>query len=244
MVIPVSIILILLVTFFAGLPALRVSKKKKVRFLSGQALACGVFLGAGLLHMLPNASLDFHHLSVAGPWAFLIAGFVFLLLLLIEHVLSELSHHQNAASQSIVVLTVIMLSVHSLLAGAALGLSQGVSATVLMLLAILGHKWAASFALAAQLADSRLSLRRQYIYFSVFVVMTPVGILLGRQLLFFQHTYPMLPAIFTAMAAGTFIFIGTLHGLARSPLIKSCCNLAQFSWMILGFGLMAVLAFV
>lgn len=36
--------------------------------------------------------------------------------------------------------------------------------------------------------------------------------------------------------------MGTLHGLERSILIKDCCNTKQYTFVIIGFALMAIVA--
>jgi len=46
----------------------------------------------------------------------------------------------------------------------------------------------------------------------------------------------------SALAAGTFLYLGTLHGLENATLVKPCCDLKRFYFVILGFGVMAVVA--
>ncbi|MEY8702692.1 zinc transporter, partial [Francisella philomiragia] len=44
------------------------------KFPIGEALASGVFLGAGLIHMLGDAASDFFSLNVDYPYPFMISG--------------------------------------------------------------------------------------------------------------------------------------------------------------------------
>lgn len=72
--------------------------------------------------------------------------------------------------------------------------------------------------------------------------MTPSGIFAGDWILSYSQTNSLLTPVFSSLAAGTFIYIGTLHGLDRASLIKHCCNMREFFFMLLGFTLMAIVA--
>lgn len=208
----------------------------------GEALACGIFLGAGLIHMLGSASYQFQKLGVTYPLASLLCGTCFLMLLLLEHYGSELKVHQTQNTNAIAKLSVVMLSFHALFAGAALGLSFSFATTVLILAAILSHKWAESFSLAIQLNKSSIPIRQTLIYFAIFSIMTPLGICIGTSVQSIQIQHNYLEPLFTSLAAGTFLYIGTLHGLKRSVMVERCCDLNAFFYVIVGFALMAISA--
>ena len=53
------------------------------------------FLGAGLLHMLADASSDFYAANIHYPLSFLLAGGTFLILLLLEHIGREIYEHHG-----------------------------------------------------------------------------------------------------------------------------------------------------
>lgn len=234
--------LILLIALIAGIYPFKLRMKARNDFSIGEALASGVFLGAGLLHMLPDSTAGFNAVHVAYPMAFLLAGITFLVLLWLEHLGRELSHHGSNTGQSFALLATLMLSVHSFLAGTALGLSADFGVFVLILVAILAHKWAASFALAV-IINKHVSQRRLgFLLFGLFVVMTPVGILLGDVISTQFDQYTWIVPSFTAIASGTFIYLGTLHGLDRGIMVKQCCNMRDYSFVILGFSLMALVA--
>ena len=112
-------------------------------------------------------------------------------------------------------------------------MSGSLSTAALILIAILAHKWAASFSLAVQINKSTLSLKTGVLSFAVFAIMTPIGILLGNTVADLAGQNAIEP-LFTAMAAGTFLYIGTLHGLKRSVMVERCCNLRDFSFVIIG----------
>jgi zinc transporter ZupT len=236
--------LILLMTIIAGVIPFkkRLQSLKGHDFPIGEALACGVFLGAGLIHMLGDASNSFREAGYHYPFAFLLAGLCFLSLLLLEHASTELRHHQPGSSPSIAILAVVMLSIHALLAGMALGLSNSLTTTLVIAFAILAHKWAESFALSVQINKSSLHHRTGINLFVIFSIMTPIGVVFGDGMTVLTDGHSLLLPIFSSLAAGTFLYIGTLHGLARAILIQRCCNHKEFSCVVLGFLLMALVA--
>lgn len=213
-----------------------------IDFPIGETLATGVFLGAGLMHMLPDANQLFIKMGYDYPLAYLVTGVVFLLFLWLEHLAQELYHHHEKKHPAFAILAWGMLSIHSLMLGAALGLNQNNSVVVMLFLAIIMHKWAESFSIAVQLVKSALKPRQSLLFFLAFTLMTPIGIWIGW---YFGHgveTDSLIDPILIAASAGTFIYLGTLHGLERCVMVERCCNLADFSFVIIGFLLMATVA--
>ncbi len=238
-----SLLLVLVVTVLSGAyPFIKkMQSQQGYDFPIGESLAAGVFLGAGLIHMLGDASQGFYQLHFDYPIAFLLAGGTFLFFLLLEHIGKEIYHHQGS-SNAFAILAVIMLSIHSFLAGAALGLTQSLSMGVIILLAILAHKWAASFSLAVQINKSNLSIKMGILLFAIFALMVPLGIILGNEATVHLNSNPMIEPIFSSLASGTFLYLGTLHGLEKSVMIKQCCSLSKFSFVVVGFIIMAIVA--
>ena len=213
-----------------------------IDFPVGETLATGVFLGAALLHMLPEASNLFGKLGYNYPFAFIITGAVFLVFLWFEHLGKELYHHHEASHPAFAILAWAMLSVHSIMLGAALGLAHYNSMIIMLFLAIITHKWAESFAIAVQLNKSSMSTNKSMVFFFIFSLMTPIGIYFGW---YFGHgieTNSVFDPILIAASAGTFLYLGTLHGLERCVMVERCCNLRDFSYVIIGFLLMASVA--
>lgn len=236
-------LLIFIITLIAGFyPFLkRIKTNQGHNFPIGESLAAGVFLGAGLLHMLGDAAHTFYQLHYDYPFAFMIAGAVFLFFLLLEHIGRELYYHK-ASGNAFAILAVVMLSIHSFFSGAALGLSESLSVVLIVWLAIIAHKWAASFALAIQINKSHLPFKVGVILFLVFAIMVPLGIVFGGSVNSILSTNPLIAPIFSAIAAGTFLYLGTLHGLEQAVLIRQCCSLHKYYLVILGFAIMAVVA--
>ena len=221
----------------------RLSQEEHVDFPVGETLATGVFLGAALLHMMPESNALFHHMGYNYPFAYLITGGIFLLFLWFEHIGKELYHHHDTATHpAFAILAWLMLSIHSLVLGTALGFSHEYSLVIMLFLAIITHKWAESFAIAVQLNKTSLTSTKSILFFLVFALMTPLGIFIGW---FFGHgveTNSLFDPILIAVSAGTFLYLGTLHGLERCVMVERCCNLRDFSFVIIGFLLMAAVA--
>lgn len=215
------------------------SKSNIRSFPWSRAFAAGVFLGAALLHMLDHAIITFHTQGIDYPVAPALAGVTFLILLWLEHLGLELEHHHHSSSASFALLATLMLSFHAVFEGVALGANHTLATSVILFVAIMAHKWAASFALACQLADSKLVKTSQHLLFIFFCLTTPVAILITD---FTVNANPWIEPIGNALAAGTFLYIGTLHGLRKAVMIERCCDLRQFLFVILGFTLMALLA--
>jgi zinc transporter ZupT len=238
-----SVALVFITAVFSGVyPFIKKWRSGISSFPAGQALASGVFLGAGLIHMLGDASSDFTALHYNYPIAFLIAGCTYLVFLALEHIGQELFKQKNQQTNGFAIIAFLMLSIHSLFAGAALGLSVNLSVVLVLLLAIMAHKWAASFALATQLNQSRLNKKTALALFVTFTVMTPLGIYFGDIISTTLNKDSLVEPVFNAIAAGTFIYLGTLHGLSRSFMVDKCCNLKNFSYVIVGFSIMAIVA--
>lgn len=214
-----------------------------IDFPLGETLATGIFLGAGLLHMLPEANNLFLQMGYQYPFAYIITGAVFLFFLWFEHLGKELYQHQdNSKHPAFAILAWAMLSLHSLMLGTALGLNNTPSLIIMLFLAIITHKWAESFAIAVQLNKSSLSPQSRLMFFLSFGMMTPIGIFIGAYYAQGLKTESLFDPILMAASAGTFFYLGTLHGLERCVLVERCCNLKDFTYVIVGFLLMASVA--
>lgn len=237
-------LLILIVILLAGWYPFkkRLKGDEHIDLPIGETLATGVFLGAALLHMLPESNLLFKAMGYDYPYAFIITGLVFLLFLWFEHLGKEIYRHQKAEHPSFAIIAWAMLSIHSIMLGTALGLAQYDSMVVVLFLAIITHKWAESFAIAVQLNKSSMSAKQNAIFFILFSLMTPVGIYLGWYFGQGLETHSLVDPILMAASAGTFLYLGTLHGLERCVMVERCCNLMDFSYVIIGFLLMASVA--
>lgn len=171
----------------------------------GDAFASGVFLGAALLHLLPDAQHAFASWS-GYPWPEFICALGFLSLLLLE----RLSLSFENTKESIPYILALTLMIHALIEGGALGISPTFTETSTLLIAIAAHKGAESLALGLLLIRHQLSLQRIIYLVLLFTLMTPLGIAGGTWLSLGSH-HSLIEGIFNAFAAGTFLYISTLH---------------------------------
>ena len=240
-----SIFIIIAATLGGGIPPLRSTKPEPDRYPLGEAFASGVFLALALTMMLPASFQLFRralpHLN--WPIASLIAIAAMLSLLAVTHAVRHLEQdlHEDTSGPSsplVPILMTVMIAIPSFFLGAALGVSATEQA-VLILIAILLHKSSAAFALALKLSDSSLSVAGVRTVFALFVLATPAGIFFGSMVGGRMGTENLLLARATvlAMAAGTFLFMGTLNELQATPLIKRCQHWRGFAAMLAGLGL-------
>jgi len=207
----------LLIFLVSAATALYPLKKKTFQHAAtvaaGEALASGIFLGAAFFHMLPDSIRLFAHIygSVAYPIPEAICVSGFLLLLLLERLALGKSSIQS--TRSIPYILAVILIIHAVIEGAALGIGATLSEAVMLFIAILAHKGSESFALCMALLRHQLPLRRITMITIFFALMTPIGIGLGTviNLLTFARNGELAAAVFNAFAAGTFLYISTLH---------------------------------
>lgn len=240
-------VLILIIGLVGGaIPIFARRFRDSRRFFSlGNSFAGGVFLGAGLIHLLPDGTKALLEISDY-PLAGLLTTASLAFLLLIDRVI--FSHHdleQRAEGESAIypyVLTVV-LSVHSIIAGTSLGLETQVSTTAVILLAIIFHKGSAAFALMVSLHNADVDDVRMRRILFVFVTMTPLGLIMGTvaSALLQGSVATLTEGAFNALAAGTFIYVAVLD-IIEEELSGDEDKLAKFALIVIGLAFMAVLA--
>ena len=230
----------------------------------GSAYAAGVFLGAGLLHLLPDANEAWRELGANYPWGYALAAVAVIAMLLLEHVLpseaahealhaasterfgdgrSELGEGHPPAGAGTAYAILSALAIHSFLAGLALGAQDAVSRALVIFAAILAHKSVAGFALGVSLVRSPFSSRRSWALLWAFALATPLGIAVGGAFsaglegplrIAFEAT-------FLALAAGTFVYVATLD-ILREELHPASRRLQKWLFVVAGVATMGLLA--
>ena len=228
----------------------------------GNAFAGGVLLAAGLIHLLGDSADGFAALwpDDGFPWAFTIAGAAFLLVLGVERVIPrvprmpvgaespdpEADAVAAAAQQSAryPYLLLLTLSIHSVIAGMALGAQSTLAGFAVLIIAILAHKAAAGFALGVSLHRIGVPLQRARRLIFGLALMTPIGILIGTVVsaLLDSSGEQVFEAVFDAIAAGTFIYIASLDILREEFLPPKDDRRIKWLFSIGGLVLMAVVA--
>lgn len=250
----------------AALPLRRRGTTGSDRLLGwGNAFAAGVFLAAGLVHMLPDADRTWTSLGHDYPTAFALAGLAFVFMLLVEHVLlpeqaheemhapsgerfariAEHHHHAGPHSGDAVAAyaVLIALSIHSMLAGLALGAEAELSRALVIWLAIIAHKTAAGFALGVSLARSGLPARQTWSLVALFAAATPAGGLIGAILdeVFEGRLGAGLEATFLSIASGTFVYVATFD-ILRDEFPAPGGRFAKWCVLTAGVAAMSALA--
>jgi zinc transporter 1/2/3 len=231
----------------------------------GDTFAGGVLGGAGLVHLLSGGASGFQELApgLGYPLAYVLAGAGFLLILLIEAVIvadpdpseSPLHCGSRGASHEIgpgthmdvrhpyAFILLLVLSVHSIILGLALGGQRSTTRALAIFIAILAHKAMAGFALGVSYRRTGASLRRAAPVAVFFSSMTPLGILAGTAVdaLVSSSAGLLFEAIFNSIGAGTFLYIATLD-IIRTEFELPGDNWPKWLLATAGFAVMAVLA--
>ena len=236
--------------FLVGLATVIYPLKKKTAlkhtesFELGEALASGIFLGAAFFHMLPDAIKTFSelygHLDYTIPEAICVGGF--LLLLFLERI--SIVRTSLQSQHTVPYILAIILIIHAITEGAALGIGTTLSETFMLLIAILAHKGSESFALCITLLKHQLPFNRILLIIILFALMTPLGIFLGTTIHFltFANHGKLIAGIFNAFAAGTFLYISTLHHIHFHQHAKDTRGLLEFASLVIGLVTMGVIA--
>lgn len=238
-----AIISIFLIALLSGLLPISIMQKHQKALAFGDAWASGIFLGAALFHMLPESEKFFSHADYPYASLFCITGF--LLLLIIERSVLQITDPDFKKNFHITgILLLIILSIHSLIEGAAIGINVNFAEVVTIFIAVIAHKGSASFALASNLRRGGISKNIVVIMIVLFSLMSPIGIIFSSLALKFSSQYSdVMTAIFNAFAAGSFLYIGLRHILEENfAEYKHQNPLKEFFAILAGVILMGVIA--
>ncbi len=224
----VSLAGILLAAVLGALPPLlgRWSDRQLHLFV---AFGAGTFLGAVFFHLIPETIAAQPDLSgglsgILTGQTDVLTNFMilngFMIVLFVERVLVRHHHHDcddvaEHRHQVVGISAFVGLSIHSLMAGFALGASFVAPRMALVIfLAIVSHKSVAAFSLATVFRLSNIPLKRALAMLAVFALCTPAGALLSLPLLHSLSDIHI--AIPTALAAGSFIYVATMDLLPEA----------------------------
>jgi zinc transporter 1/2/3 len=208
----------------------------------GDALASGIFLGAALFHMLPNAISDFQMAlgNINYPLAELFCAAGFLLLIFFE----RLSGNSQDYKDTVPYVVAVIIIIHSLIEGTVLGINTSIATAIIIFVAIIAHKSSVSFALAVILNQARVPFRHMFVLITIFSLMTPLGIAIGTTMSIYLHseTGHLVTAAFNAFAAGTFLYMSTLHHINHHKNSHHGEGLWEFFALVTGLSVMAAIA--
>jgi solute carrier family 39 (zinc transporter), member 1/2/3 len=244
-----SVVSIFLTGLIGGLLPTRVPETpggQRLLVLSN-ALAGGIFFGAALIHLWPDSMelLASGRSGLALLLPFLLGAAGFLSILLLEDVLlgSEDVGKMSADRHAIYpyVLTLV-LSVHSIIAGTALGLETGTVAAFALLVAILAHKAFAGLALGISLSRAGIAYRRHVSIIVLFALSTPTGVVLGILLsnALQGEAAGTVEGVIDALAAGTFLYVAVMDIISETFEEKGDRGL-KYLMIVAGLALMLLL---
>lgn len=228
----------------------------------GNALAAGILLGIGIVHLLPEADAGWRAIVPDYPVAFVLAAAAFLAFLFVEHVLLLPDHHgahegighgrselpeefgAHVHSHYLYAYALLVaLSIHSFISGAALGMQHEAAKAFAIFVAIVAHKTTEGFALGVSMTRNRVRGAAAYVFLILFACTTPVGIIAGAVVadVVAVGAARGLDACFLALAAGTFIYIAALD-IITDEFTHGGDRGAKWCLAVLGLGLSALLA--
>jgi len=214
----------------------------------GEAFASGIFLGVAFFHMLPASINGFQQLwpEVHYPIAELICIVGFICLLFLERLsLISCNRHNHDHGSSIPYVLTIMLMIHELIEGTALGINAAFAQAFMLFVAIIAHKGSASFALCVTLMRYKIPIRKILAIVLVFSLITPLGIFLGATLnsLTYLTSGRMLEAGFNAFATGSFFYMATLHHVQfHKRAVEESHGMLEFFFLVVGLVVMGLIA--
>lgn len=236
---------IFLLTVIFGLLPSRIAKTRAHWLHLGDAFAGGVFLSAALLHLLPDASNRFREILPGDdvyPFAYLICITAFICLLIMERGISAYDKTRTVKNKNLSsFLLVLLLSIHSLAEGAAIGAGSSLIETSMIFFAVIAHKGSESFALAVNLQRHLISAINIKKIILLFALVTPLGIFIASLVTHLLQTGSgnFLGAILDAITAGTFLYLGTEHMLECDQPFE---HRNEILALLVGIAMMAIIA--
>ena len=210
-----------------------------------EALAGGVFLGAGLAHFLSDSFVDigsFHNYPLASA----IAVSTFVLLTAVElfsygehdkefdtseskeeakemirtdnplEANNEIPNEEqiqgmfSTSNMGLMITTIslyIIMDVHSVIEGLALGIMKTFNGIIAIFFAIVGHKPVEAFALSLIILKDKPTKTLFWIFVVLYTLMSPVGVIVG--IIITKHVQNrIVMGTIAAFSAGTFLFVG------------------------------------
>ncbi len=243
-----SIVIIIAIALVGAVAALGIfrSAGKKHFLANGNAFSGGIFLGAGILHLLPESFEKLNEIIPSSGIFIAILSILIgiLIVFIIEKIVIISKGFEQGASSAFPWVILTALCGHSIIAGLAIGSEIEYASVVVILIAIAVHKGFESFALTVNLLKSGLKASKLKYLVLLFVIMTPIGIIIGSFISLNRGGLAeVISGIFNGIAAGTFIYVSVTDVIYREMILNK--QVAQRSlYLIAGILLMAAAGFL
>eukprot|EP00771_Trimastix_marina_P001841 gnl/Trimastix_PCT/2946.p1 GENE.gnl/Trimastix_PCT/2946~~gnl/Trimastix_PCT/2946.p1 ORF type:complete len:282 (+),score=57.48 gnl/Trimastix_PCT/2946:73-918(+) len=211
---------------------------RRIAWLSiGCAGAGGIFLVAGLVHLMPDARESLSQFKY--PWTECTAAISFIFFLALEKVFlpSNLPGHGHNHNEEkgpleqagvllgdyhsvnddppkkapIVslrsILLMLALGIHSILEGIAIGVQADFIRTTSAFVAVVSHKWSAGAATTISCRKDKSPLRAIFVLLTIFSLMSPIGIGIGMAVFAALKAHPHHPVFGFLTAAASGTFL-------------------------------------
>ena len=103
------------------------------------------------------------------------------------------------------IIVLCAIGFHGLFAGISIGIGEELNDTLIIIIAILAHKWAAALSLGVTFVKLFVPSKQFYILMIIFALITPVGTVIG--LIVKQSSNELVEAIFLSVSSGTFFYL-------------------------------------
>ena len=103
------------------------------------------------------------------------------------------------------IIVLCAIGFHGLFAGISIGIGEKLNDTLIIIIAILAHKWAAALSLGVTFVKLFVPSKQFYILMIIFALITPVGTVIG--LIVKQSSNELVEAIFLSVSSGTFFYL-------------------------------------
>ncbi len=103
------------------------------------------------------------------------------------------------------IIVLCAIGFHGLFAGISIGIGEELNDTLIIIIAILAHKWAAALSLGVTFVKLYVPNKQFYILMTIFALITPVGTVIG--LIVKQSSNELVEAIFLSVSSGTFFYL-------------------------------------
>ena len=129
-----------------------------------------------------------------------------------------------------------VLSVHTLIAGIAMGVCTETDCITPIFIGVMSHMWVMALAFGISLHRSKVSPKVHFVVALVWPSMQPIGILIGSLLVLFLANNILLAiqGFFVSLAAGTFIYVAVVDVILQEFTAQEY-KYQKFALLMIGF---------